>query len=369
MALRLRRGTDAQRQTLDGVSLPVPAEGELIYTTDTKKLYVGDGSTAGGIAVDVANSDLSIDALSDVDITSVAPTGGQSLVWNAVDGEFQPGDPTVLDNKSLNDLQDVDLASNPPGVGQVLKWNGSAFVPNDDDAQGGLVTGATYTINIAGDVRGSVFADDSTTVIDGTDGRVLGNVENQTVTTQDVNSAILRLSGLDSTGVNKAGIEIITDGNADDNYALFNIEAATESDVGSSFIFTKSRGTPSARTAVIDGDEILGFNYFGYDSNNAAQPAAVIQVSVDGTPSAGVVPGSIILGTTNPTLGTLPGITVNAQQHTIFGGAAQLVSYADGTARDAAIPSPTAGMMVFLTGTSKAQVNTDGTTGGWVDLH
>ena len=28
MALRLRRGTDAQRLTLDGVSIPVPAEGE-----------------------------------------------------------------------------------------------------------------------------------------------------------------------------------------------------------------------------------------------------------------------------------------------------------------------------------------------------
>jgi len=29
-----------------------PAEGELIYTTDTHELYVGDGSTAGGIKID-----------------------------------------------------------------------------------------------------------------------------------------------------------------------------------------------------------------------------------------------------------------------------------------------------------------------------
>ena len=50
MALRLRRGTDAQR------ALITPLDGELIYTTDTKKLYVGDGTTAGGLAVDTAGT-------------------------------------------------------------------------------------------------------------------------------------------------------------------------------------------------------------------------------------------------------------------------------------------------------------------------
>ena len=43
MALKFRRGTDSGRSAI------TPAEGEPIYTTDTKKLYVGDGSTAGGI--------------------------------------------------------------------------------------------------------------------------------------------------------------------------------------------------------------------------------------------------------------------------------------------------------------------------------
>ena len=45
MALRLRRGTDSERQLI------TPVEGELIYTTDTKLLYAGDGSTAGGTLV------------------------------------------------------------------------------------------------------------------------------------------------------------------------------------------------------------------------------------------------------------------------------------------------------------------------------
>lgn len=44
MALKLRRGSNAQRLLI------TPAEGELIYTTDTKLLYVGDGSTEIGRA-------------------------------------------------------------------------------------------------------------------------------------------------------------------------------------------------------------------------------------------------------------------------------------------------------------------------------
>lgn len=46
MALQLRRGTSGTRTSI------TPAVGELIYTTDTKRLYVGDGTTAGGTAVD-----------------------------------------------------------------------------------------------------------------------------------------------------------------------------------------------------------------------------------------------------------------------------------------------------------------------------
>jgi hypothetical protein len=42
--LKVRRGTDVERNliTLD--------EGEIGYTTDTKRLFVGDGSTVGGVA-------------------------------------------------------------------------------------------------------------------------------------------------------------------------------------------------------------------------------------------------------------------------------------------------------------------------------
>jgi len=50
ISVQVRRGTEAERQTMDGVGTnpAQPAVGELIYTTDNKLLYVGDGVTTGG---------------------------------------------------------------------------------------------------------------------------------------------------------------------------------------------------------------------------------------------------------------------------------------------------------------------------------
>jgi hypothetical protein len=45
-----RRGTTAQ------VSNYVPAAGELVFSTDVKKIYVGDGTTPGGILVSGSGS-------------------------------------------------------------------------------------------------------------------------------------------------------------------------------------------------------------------------------------------------------------------------------------------------------------------------
>ena len=52
--LLIRRGSDASRQ-----SITLEA-GELGYTTDEKRLYVGDGTTSGGILInyDVVGDDI-----------------------------------------------------------------------------------------------------------------------------------------------------------------------------------------------------------------------------------------------------------------------------------------------------------------------
>lgn len=50
MALKLRRGNTTERLAI------TPDEGELIYDTQQKRLYAGDGTTAGGVLVSYAGS-------------------------------------------------------------------------------------------------------------------------------------------------------------------------------------------------------------------------------------------------------------------------------------------------------------------------
>jgi len=45
MTLQIRRGEEADRTSI------VPLEGELLYVTDTNKLYIGDGAQQGGIDI------------------------------------------------------------------------------------------------------------------------------------------------------------------------------------------------------------------------------------------------------------------------------------------------------------------------------
>jgi len=70
--IQIKRGLDANRASI------IPDIGELIFTTDTKKLYLGDGTTSGGVSVD--SDKLSGKSLSEILIDAsrpdyVAPSG------------------------------------------------------------------------------------------------------------------------------------------------------------------------------------------------------------------------------------------------------------------------------------------------------
>jgi Ni,Fe-hydrogenase maturation factor len=112
MALRLRRGTDAERLTI------TPAEGELIYTTDLQELWIGDGITTGG---------------------------------NKISGTIP---------QFLADLNNVDAAS--PEIGQVLKWDGNNWVASSDENTG-VVEDASYKINILGNSNTTIVDSDTDT--------------------------------------------------------------------------------------------------------------------------------------------------------------------------------------------------------------
>jgi len=121
--VRLARGTKA---TLDA-NIADLYEGEICYATDENICYVKEGSALEPASGGASN----LGGLTDVDLSTPA-TDGQVLIWSAVDSAFLPGDaanPVV----SINDLSDVDISTVAPAEGQALIWNetDSEFQPGD----------------------------------------------------------------------------------------------------------------------------------------------------------------------------------------------------------------------------------------------
>jgi hypothetical protein len=367
MALRLRRGTDAERLLI------TPVEGELIYTTDTKKLYAGDGSTAGGNIVTGSGGgggSATLDGLTDTDLTGAS--NSDVLTYNSSTSKWESVAVPGVGIITLNTLNDVNTAGTT--TADLLQYDGVHYVPKsiqevilDDTIVNSMIAdGAIGTLQLApgntydgahlgsfdGDLKGSVFAEDSSIMVDSLSGVISGNVDNNIT-----NSTELTLSGTD------AGISITSGQNADDSFSLFDIKVSKDGDVGSSIVFSKSRGTPAAPTALQDEDEIMGINYFGYDSDNSPAVAAVIQVAVNGTVGSGAVPGSILLATANAAGTPTPALLVDSSQATNFQGAATFANMTTGV-RNALTPA--AGMVVFNTTETKLQVYTGS---AWADLH
>ena len=205
MALRLRRGSDAERQ------LVTPLQGELIYATDTKKIYVGDGATLGGVLIGPTAADAFTSVVGDttpqlggdLDLNSNNITGvgninidgtinatgniglgdDDSDVINvsgvinsnlkpALDGQFNLG----TNNRRWNNLwaegavisgelttESLTVTSNITTVGSSVLYNAA----ND----------TLQAASIVGNLTGNLYADDSTIVVDANQKKFTGEVE------------------------------------------------------------------------------------------------------------------------------------------------------------------------------------------------
>lgn len=139
MPLRIRRGTNAERLTI------IPLEGELVYTTDTKRIFIGDGTTSGGV---------------DVSATPGGPIGSD----------------LILNGYNLTGTGDIDI-------------NGS-------------VTATAFN----GDFNGSVFADDSSLLVDSVAGKIVGDVETSRLRTTETKIALGLAAGEINQGTNAIAI-------------------------------------------------------------------------------------------------------------------------------------------------------------------
>lgn len=238
MALRLRRGTNAQR------ALITPAEGELIYVTDTNEIYVGDGTTVGGVRItgEVVNQ---ITQLNDVD--AALPEDGHLLIYDSPTGDWVSGELPLVDLADVNAVGITD--------GQVLAW--------DETAQAFIPANNAFSNNFVGDVVGSVFADDSTLLVDAVNNTIYADILialdifGGTITTNQFNSLSIKPSN--AAAINTLTIESI------DQQAKLNFKRTSDSNIiGSGYDSDGSGGIIWTRDG-LDGNQLIG-GMFGYEN-------------------------------------------------------------------------------------------------------
>ena len=345
MALRLRRGTDSERQLI------TPAAGELIYTTDTKLLYVGDGTTAGGTTAGAATT---LNALNDTDLTG--KSNGDVLQWNSTSSRWEAASKDGVvegSNYRISILADDSTVVFNSATGLVAAEQVSGtFTGNVVGSLDGVVGATTPAVGsftnleadtINGDVTGSLFTDDSTLVVDGINGSMHAS-------SFIPNGNIIEVSSISAaTSVKQQIISLDLD-----SELILTRKSASDLSASSATLGTISFGVEDSNGAK-SGAIILGNRnslYLMADGAGAFSDAALAVTLTD---------GKLAVGSFGPATEKLD-VVGNIKAS----GSIQPGVYADNTARDAAITSPVAGMIVFNTTGTKFQ----GYTGSaWADLN
>lgn len=150
MTLRLRRGTDLERQSITF------QEGELVYITDTKDLYAGDGTTVGGIKVSNIGTPSSLTQNLNLNGYNIQGTGTISATSFVGDGSNLVNIPgTIVTNGNYT----INIA------GYVNTFTNEVMIdPNTKTLFGDFI----------GSHQGSLRADDSTLLVDANTGAFFG---------------------------------------------------------------------------------------------------------------------------------------------------------------------------------------------------
>jgi hypothetical protein len=440
MALQIRRGSEAQRQSLSGAS--TPSIGEPLFTTDTKKLFIGDGSTTGGVAlgyygsVNVAGQD-SLSAAQNTDTLTLIAGDNIVLTTNATNDsitisaprdveEFNTGSINIFQNNIVGLNSNENIVIDPSGTGIVTINSGLTvtgtitgnLTGNASTVTNGIYTTDTGTVTntmLAGNIANDKLVNSSLTI--GSTAISLGSTSTTltgltSLTSTSVTSESLNLSGLFSnqyisidenrirtlnsnesifldpagTGVVNIASTLVTSGiqifgpasggaSGDGNILVVTQSSSaiplnilkihnTGSTVTGGVNLGRARGSIVTQTAVQNNDTINQFIFTGYDGT-AYRLSSAITASVAGAVSSNLVPGKLDFSTVDASGNLISRLSVSSTEvaSTI---PVKLAVYADTTARDTTITSPTAGMMIFLTAGTKFQ----GYTGAaWVDLN
>ena len=306
--LRIKRGTKTALQSSPGY---VPAEGELVYTTDSKEVFVGDGATTGGTPVSVSTQNL--EDLGNVQ--ALAAQNDQILVYNgtqwaatdnpAIDvrGNIYGDDSTLLVDAINGRIVGPVVTSSVTATNVVGNLTGDVVgsvtgnvVGNSTGTHFGNVIG-----NVNGDVAGSVFGDDSSPIIDAINNRVsgeiVGTINAMNASTFDNNIDI----GTKSVNPNVFYYNTTVPGSFP--ISTFQLRNVQDNAISHEFGFYKARGTIANRTTALAGDGMGGFAWSARD-DAAGNLIAANMTSVINSISTSNVSADIIIRTRNGAIST-----------------------------------------------------------------
>jgi hypothetical protein len=388
--------------------VPKLANGELLWITDDKKLYIGDGTTASSLLVPVTgfNAEDAQDAAALLFTTTPTHSGisfayddfagkltatinltdyNGTIRASSFNGSLVANDSSMLVNAETG-IFSGDLVGNVEGniLGNILSTNTSAIVLNTSAATAvftgnvtgnltGTVTGNTNGYH-TGDIKGSVFADNSSILVDSVDRIFYGTIDTGDTI---INSNSITCSSIFSIGATASLLDLEL--NLNNNLQVQHSIASASS--GKFISLNLRRGTLSSPAAVQAGDELGGVVVNAFSSSSTTALAGTFGFIVDST--AVIAGGSFIKSKaiisastdTGSALGDtliLDSAGVVTSNAFVASKYTQLAVYANDAARTSSIATPAKGMMVFMTaGTSPAVTNKavvyDGTN--WVALH
>lgn len=307
-------------------------------------------------------------------------------------------------NYNANIIADDSSVMVDTSAQQIFAANG--FIGNVTGNLTGNLTGYQ-----TGDMTGSVFSDNSTLLVDGTNavlrgthigdviGNIVGNVLGDLVGSVfgddstiiiDGNNNIVRTTNLTFAGTNISSNtnEVRIGSDTDDQQVImysgernfFELYGTydTISTLGPWIELRVSEGTMDFPSATNDQSLLSGLLCYGHDGTDYIQ-AGVLAFKVSGTTSAGAVPAELFVLCESDTIGSPSVLSFTGNQGILTAPTIQPGVYTDAAARDAFLTSPAAGMMIFNTALQKFQgyVSDTGIAGGgapnltpgWINLN
>ena len=157
ISVQIRRGTSSQNTSFTG------AVGELVYTTDTKDLYVHDGSNAGGTIVGGGAASIADGSITYAKIQDVAANNVFLGNDNGVNQDVQ--ELTAAEARSILNVSDgANNYTHPNHTGDVTSTGDGATVIATDAVTTAKIDDSAVTTNKIN--NGAVTSDKLSTTLD-----------------------------------------------------------------------------------------------------------------------------------------------------------------------------------------------------------